>query len=91
MISMSFARLRAALTAFSRASLVRTESGWSAHGGEQDEVAVIAGNPRVMSGGGVHGAAAPMLRDRLSLVEVPPGRAVTIRTSQGCSTRPNAS
>lgn len=90
-ISMSFARLRAALTAFSRASLARTEAGWSARGAEQSGVAVIAGDRRATSGSRLEGAATLTLRDDLSVVEVPPGRAVTIVTSQDWSTRPNAS
>src|SRR5437667_104284 len=90
-ISLSFAGLRAALTAFSRASLCRTESGWSARGGERGGVAVIAGDRTVISGSQLHGTATSALRNHLGLVELPPGGAVTIMISQGLSPLPNAS
>ena len=80
-VSVSFAGLRESLMAFSRASLSRTETGWSALGAERGGVAVVAGDPNALSDARIRGTATTIRRNHLSLVHLQPGREVTIMTN----------
>jgi len=82
-VSVTFARLRESLTAFSRASLSRTETGWSGLVNGRAGSAVVAGDRNAISRALIRGASAAILRDHLGLVELYPGREVMVTTRDG--------